>query len=98
MKTKVIALVPAVLAVATAQTTPYTDERTAITYQAFTSSDGYLFGIALPVAPSSDFIGHIVGMIDSYAGISLGGETDSELFLAAWANGDKVVSSFRMIG
>ncbi|KAH8601107.1 hypothetical protein B0O99DRAFT_589187 [Bisporella sp. PMI_857] len=79
----------------TAQTTPYTDPRTQITYQAFSDPSGYTFGISLPSSPTTDFTGLLIGLKDGWAGISLGGSMVGKLLIAAWPNGNQVISSFR---
>jgi len=82
----------------TAQTTPYTDPKTAITYQAFTDPSGYTFGLSLPQAPSTDFIGLLIGKATGWAGVSLGESMVNKLLIAAWADGNTVTSSFRRTG
>jgi len=80
---------------ANAQSTLYTDSRTQITFQAFTDSSGYTFGLALPTTPSTDFIGTLVGRTDGWAGVSLGGSMVGKLLISAWVNGNQVITAFR---
>ncbi|KAI1335007.1 hypothetical protein F5Y15DRAFT_420245 [Xylariaceae sp. FL0016] len=81
---------------AKAQTTSaYTDEKTGITFQGF-SSDGYTFGIAVPETIGTDFIGQIsANVTEGWAGASLTGSMANSLLIAAYPNGDSVMASLR---
>ncbi|KAF2463794.1 FAD/NAD(P)-binding domain-containing protein [Lindgomyces ingoldianus] len=83
----------------TAQTaSPFTDDKTGITFNGFQHYSGYRFGLALPENPSTDFIGQIVGPVNStggWAGVSMASSMTDHLLIVAWPNGDEVVSSFR---
>ncbi|OCL14594.1 iron reductase domain protein [Glonium stellatum] len=95
---KLSTLLPFALAAATsAQTTSsYTDPKSSITFQAFTDpTSGYTFGLALPMTPTTDFIGILVGKGSGWVGASLGGSMVNKLLIAAWPNGNQLVSSFR---
>jgi hypothetical protein len=97
---KLFSLLPVALAaIATAQSTStYTDPKTSLTFEAFIHPSGYTFGIALPASPSTDFMGLLVGKGTGWAGVSLGGPMVNKLLIAAWPNGNAVVSSFRKAG
>lgn len=76
----------------------YSDDKTGITFNGYQDESGYRFGIALPENPASDFIGQIVGPIDSsggWAGVSMGSSMKEKLLVVAWPNGEEVISSFR---
>ena len=77
----------------------YTDAKTGIDFQQYTSPDGTLtVGIALPEKVESDFIGQLVVPITekgAWGALSLGGGMLNHLLLVAWANGEEVVSTFR---
>lgn len=51
----------AAVAGAYAQTSSYTDANTGITFEGYQDMTGFLFGLAVPEDPVSDFIGQIVG-------------------------------------
>jgi hypothetical protein len=82
------------------QTEPFTDSLTGISFQRFFGArTQFAFGIALPENPSTDFIGQISAPMpggSGWAGISLQGDMEGPLLLAAWPNGNEVVSSFRV--
>ncbi|ORX92935.1 hypothetical protein BCR34DRAFT_629431 [Clohesyomyces aquaticus] len=84
---------------ATAQSaSPFTDDKTGITFNGYQDASGYRFGLALPETPGADFIGQIVGPVNStggWAGISMSPSMTDSLLIVAWPNGDEVVSSFR---
>ncbi|KAF2193911.1 hypothetical protein K469DRAFT_744689 [Zopfia rhizophila CBS 207.26] len=84
---------------AVAQTaSPYTDDKSGITFTGFQDVSGFRFGIALPENPTTDFIGQIVCPVNStggWAGVSMGSSMTNKLLIVAWPNGDEVVSSFR---
>jgi hypothetical protein len=85
-------------ALTTAQTpAPYTDAKSGITFNAFTTSTGYFFGIALPAntTGNTDFIATIGGKGTGWSGVSLGGGMLNKLLIVAWPNAQTVVSSFR---
>ncbi|KAJ8118434.1 hypothetical protein OPT61_g576 [Boeremia exigua] len=90
--------------VASAQsTTPvaYTDPNTDIDFQRLAATKDYSIGIALPETIESDLIGQLVVPITStgaWAAISFGGGMLNRLLLVAWANGEEVVSTFRVAG
>jgi hypothetical protein len=86
------ALLPSTLA---QQSTAYTDKGSGITFQLYTASTGYFFGIAAPENPTTDFIGIIGGKGTGWSGVSLGGTMVGKLLIAAWPNGNTVLSSFR---
>jgi len=98
--TTTILLSPLLALTTTAQTTTttYTDPKTSITYQAFTDSSGYIFGLSLPSTQSTDFIGLLIGKAAGWAGVSLGGPMVNKLLIAAWPDGNTVTSSFRRTG
>src|ERR1700712_2279788 len=86
---------------AAAQTaSPYTDDKTGITFNGYTDSTDYRLGIALPESPTTDFIAQIVAPVNStgggLAGFSMGSSMSGNLLIVAWPNGDEVVSSFRL--
>ncbi|KAJ4295101.1 hypothetical protein N0V90_007110 [Kalmusia sp. IMI 367209] len=82
------------------QTASFVDPLTSITFQRFFGArTSFAFGIALPENPSTDFIGQISAPMpggNGWAGISLTEDMEGPLLLAAWPNGNKVVSSFRI--
>jgi cellobiose dehydrogenase (acceptor) len=76
--------------------TPYTDAATGISFQRFTSSiSSYSFSLALPEDSSSDFIGQISATTAGWAGVSLRTSMRNSLLVAAWSNGESIVSSLR---
>ncbi|KAF1955403.1 FAD/NAD(P)-binding domain-containing protein [Byssothecium circinans] len=76
--------------------TPFRDTSTGITFQQVTTGT-YSFGIALPEAASTDFIGRIsVKGAAGWAGISLKGPMSGSLMVVAWPNADRVVGSLRL--
>lgn len=84
-------------------TTPvaYTDPNTDIDFQLLDASDKFSVAIALPETIESDFIGQLVVPITekgAWAAVSFGGGMLNHLLLVAWANGDEVVSTFRVAG
>ena len=84
--------------VATAQSAPYTDPKSGITFNAYVNpTNGYFFGISMPANASggTDFIGTIGGKGTGYSGVSLGGRMVNKLLIVAWPNGEEIVSSFR---
>lgn len=82
------------------QTEPFTDPLTGISFQRFFGArTQFGFGIALPENPSTDFIGQISAPMpggSGWAGISMQGDMEGPLLLAAWPNGNEVVSTFRI--
>lgn len=96
-----LALLPALFAAgAVAQTSsPYTDEKTGITFNGLKHSSGYTLGFALPENPDKDFIAQIQAPITNaggWAGFSMGQSMAGNLLVAAWPNEGKIVSSFRL--
>jgi cellobiose dehydrogenase (acceptor) len=84
------------LASAQAQsTTPFTDAATGITFQQYTSTSGFSFGIALPEQAGTDFIGQISASTTGWAAVTLTGSMRNSLLAVAWPNGDSVYSSLR---
>ncbi len=86
-----------------ASTTPvaYTDPNTDIDFQTLNAKDDFSIGIAFPEKLDSDFIGQLVVPISetgAWGSISLGGGMLNHLLLVAWANGEEVVSTFRVAG
>ncbi|KAL7268091.1 hypothetical protein RUND412_009299 [Rhizina undulata] len=83
------------------QSSAYVDSDTGISFQRFYSSSyGYSFGIALPTDPTTEFIGQIVGPINTdggWSGVSFGGTMTSNLLFIAWPNGEDIVYSFRYV-
>ncbi|KAI1841047.1 hypothetical protein JX265_009398 [Neoarthrinium moseri] len=81
-------------------TSAYTDRNTGIDFQQYVDTDiGYSFGIALPENPTTDFIGQMVVPITADGGwgaVAMGPGMTGKLLLVAWANGDEIVSSFRL--
>ncbi|KAK7182663.1 Cellobiose dehydrogenase 7 [Paraphaeosphaeria sporulosa] len=76
-------------------TTSYTDEATGITFQQ-KSVANYSFGIALPVNPTTDFIGQLsANTLTGWAGVSFTGSMLNSLLLVAWPNNGDIVSSLR---
>jgi cellobiose dehydrogenase (acceptor) len=56
-----LSLLSLVLAVGTyAQSTPYVDSNTGISFQRYVDTTGFAFGVAAPEDPTGDFIGQIV--------------------------------------
>ncbi|PSN75267.1 FAD/NAD(P)-binding domain-containing protein, partial [Corynespora cassiicola Philippines] len=82
---------------ATAQSaTPYTDDKSGITFNGYQHTSGFKFGLALPENPTTDFIAQIVGPVtEGWAGFSVGSSMRNNLIVVAWPNEGEVVSSFR---
>lgn len=76
-------------------TTPFTDAATGITFQQYTSTSGFSFGIALPEQAGTDFIGQISASTTGWAAVTLTGSMRNSLLAVAWPNGDSVYSSLR---
>jgi hypothetical protein len=76
---------------------PYTDAKSGISFNYFAAPTGYFFGIALPAnsTGNTDFIATIGGKGTGWSGVSLGGGMLNKLLIAAWPNGQAIVSSFR---
>ncbi|EPE28379.1 CBD9-like protein [Glarea lozoyensis ATCC 20868] len=73
----------------------YTEKQSGITVTAYSNAN-FLFGVALPTTPSTDFIGVMIGKGTGWAAVSLGGPmTQNALLLATWPNAKAVLSSFR---
>ncbi|KAI9172778.1 Cellobiose dehydrogenase [Paramyrothecium foliicola] len=82
------------------RTLPFSDPVTGIDFQRY-QSKGYSFGIAIPETLETDFIGQMVVPITETGGwgaSSFNGGMLNGLLLVAWANGEEVVSSFRLAG
>ncbi|KAJ4265995.1 hypothetical protein NW762_003968 [Fusarium torreyae] len=78
----------------------YTDPKTGIDFQRY-QKDTYSFGIAVPETLGKDFIGQLVfphAKNEGWGGVSLRGGMVNGLLFVAWANGDEVVTSFRVAG
>ncbi|EAW23782.1 putative cellobiose dehydrogenase [Aspergillus fischeri NRRL 181] len=77
----------------------YSDSASGIDFQRWCDADtGFCFGLALPETVKTDFVGQLVVPLDSskgWGGVSLGGSMTSTLLIAAWPNGNSVVSSLR---
>ncbi|GJC85451.1 cellobiose dehydrogenase [Colletotrichum liriopes] len=84
-------------AAATAQqTTSYVDSASEITFQRYTETSGFSFGVALPTTVGKDFIGQISAPItEGWASVSLGGPMTNKLLLVVWPNGDSIQTSIR---
>lgn len=87
----------------TAATTPvaYTDPNTDIDFQMLNANGNFSVAIALPETIDTDFIGQLVVPISktgAWGALSLGGGMLNHLLLVAWANGEEVVSTFRIAG
>ncbi|KAF1352641.1 FAD/NAD(P)-binding domain-containing protein [Lizonia empirigonia] len=84
-------------------TTPvaYTDPNTDIDFQLLNANGNFSIAMALPETIESDFIGQLVVPISTtgaWGAFSLGGGMLNHLLLVAWANGEEVVSTFRVAG
>ncbi|KXH61635.1 GMC oxidoreductase [Colletotrichum nymphaeae SA-01] len=78
------------------QTTSYVDSATGITFQRYTETSGFSFGVALPSTVGKDFIGQISAPITAgWASVSLGGPMTNKLLVVAWPNGDSIQTSIR---
>lgn len=77
----------------------YSDSASGIDFQRWCDANtGFCFGLALPETVGTDFVGQLVVPLDSskgWGGVSLGGSMTSTLLIAAWPNGNSVVSSLR---
>lgn len=94
-------LLPVLLALrAAAQTaSPYTDEKSGITFNGYTHSSGYRLGIALPENPTTDLIAQVVAPITNdggWAGFPFGSTMVGSLLVVAWPHEGEIVSSFRL--
>ncbi|KAK0733769.1 hypothetical protein B0T26DRAFT_620902, partial [Lasiosphaeria miniovina] len=81
-------------------TTAFTDQETGIQFQRFFGAkSGFGFGVALPTAPSTSFIGQLTFPLArgaGWGGFSLTGDMEGPLLMAAWPDGaGGIVSSFR---
>jgi cellobiose dehydrogenase (acceptor) len=89
----------ALLVAAAAQSaSPYTDDKTGIIFNGFQHASGFRFGIALPESPTTDFIGQLVGPVNSsggWVGASMSSSMTDSLLLVAWPHEQDVISSFR---
>ncbi|KAE9963461.1 hypothetical protein BLS_009264 [Venturia inaequalis] len=80
------------------QAAAYTDPNTGITFQGFTDTTGFQFGMALPTDPTTEFIAQIVSPLKGgvgWGGVSLNSAMANRLLVAAWPSGQNVVASFR---
>ncbi|KAI8932459.1 hypothetical protein NX059_010644 [Plenodomus lindquistii] len=77
-----------------AQTTAFTDAATGITFQQFTSEEGFSFGIVLPDSGEDGFIGRISARTKGGAAV-MAGSKEHGVMIVAWPNGEDVVSSLR---
>ncbi|KAK1672240.1 GMC oxidoreductase [Colletotrichum godetiae] len=78
------------------QTTSYVDSATGITFQRYTETSGFSFGVALPSTVGKDFIGQISAPITAgWASVSLGGPMTNKLLVVAWPNGESIQTSIR---
>ncbi|KAG2415949.1 hypothetical protein HFD88_007141 [Aspergillus terreus] len=84
---------------ATYNSSAYSDSTTGIDFQRWCDeTTGFCFGVALPESVDSDFVGQLVVPLSEskgWGGVSLGGSMTQTLLLAAWPNGDSVVSTLR---
>jgi hypothetical protein len=80
-----------------AQSSAYTDDRSNITYQQFTSADtGYSFGYAFPVKSNDTMMGLITAPIKAgWVGLSFGGGMRNALLLVAWNNNGNMTGDLR---
>ncbi|KFG80087.1 putative cellobiose dehydrogenase [Metarhizium anisopliae] len=80
-------------------TTTFTDPSTGITFERFFGvKTSFSFGIALPETANNSFIGQLTFPLNDgagWGGWSLTDDMEGPLLMAAWADGGKVVSSFR---
>lgn len=95
LRTYTLVILTALWAMASAQTVAFKDPKTNITFQQYTSDNGFSFGIALPEASSTGFIGQISAGTRGWAAVSLTGSMTDGVVVVAWPNGDEVVSSLR---
>ncbi|KAK1999500.1 GMC oxidoreductase [Colletotrichum falcatum] len=83
-------------AAAAQQTSSYIDAASGITFQRYSDTSGFAFGVALPTTVGKDFIGQISAPVSAgWASVSLGGSMTNRILLVAWPNGDSVQSSIR---
>lgn len=78
--------------------TPYTDEKSGITFNGHTDTTGVRFGIALPEKATTDLIAQIVAPVTNdggWAGSVFGSTMVGSLLVVAWPHEGEVVSSFR---
>ncbi|KFA74926.1 hypothetical protein S40288_06763 [Stachybotrys chartarum IBT 40288] len=81
-------------------TTPYHDPNTGIDFYRYTSKS-YSFGLVVPETLGEDFIGQMVVPLTETGGwgsVSLRGGMLGGLLFVAWADGDEVVTTFRLAG
>ncbi|EQB53832.1 GMC oxidoreductase [Colletotrichum gloeosporioides Cg-14] len=78
----------------------YTDPQTGIDFQRYKpDAYPYSFGIAVPETTGTDFIGQMVVPISTkgnWGAVSLKGGMLNGLLFVAWADGEDIVTSFRM--
>lgn len=83
-----------------ASTTPvaYTDPNTDIDFQLLNANGNFSVAIALPKTIETDLIGQLVIPRGGWGAVSFGGGMLNHLLLVAWANGEDIVSTFRVAG
>lgn len=84
-----------------AETAPYTDAETGITFQQYPSADGVQFRVALPALTSPGQPYDILLQVEApkrlgWVGWSWAGQMTYSPLTILWANGDEVVHSSRM--
>ncbi|KKF97098.1 Cellobiose dehydrogenase [Ceratocystis platani] len=92
-----LGLLPAIASVKAESASTFTDSKSGIVFQRFSAQQSS-FGIALPESVESSFIGQIAVPLTNGAGwgaLGLNGAIDSNIFVAAYANGADVTGSLR---
>lgn len=83
------------------RTSAYNDPNTGIDFQRYSSS-GYSFGLTIPETLGTDFIGQMVIPLEEgsagWGAVSLRGGMLNGILFCAWANGEDIVTSFRLGG
>ncbi|KAF2848489.1 iron reductase domain protein [Plenodomus tracheiphilus IPT5] len=74
------------------------DPDTEITFQQYTSGNGFSFGVALPETNGDAFIGRISASVEGWAAVSMIGSMEDGVMVVAWPSGDDIVSSLRTTG
>jgi cellobiose dehydrogenase (acceptor) len=84
---------------ATTSTGIIVEPKTNISFSSSSATFGYIFDIALPTTPSTDFIGYLAGKGIGWSGVSLGGPMTNKLLVVAWPNkaATGIVGSFREV-
>ncbi|KAI5789240.1 cellobiose dehydrogenase [Pyronema domesticum] len=77
----------------------FTDSKTGIQYQQYytPSAGGYSFSISLPLSPTNEFIGRLVGPVTGWSGVSFGGGMTNSLLFVSWVNNGEIIHGFRTI-